>query len=107
VIERVNWNSGQMDFLLRGVKRSAVGLWRRGSDGLCPDNLFDMKVFCSIETSHLYLRMEHTLGGTIEGGSNNREFWVWEGPRRIALLGRARMAHEHAEVDRPYDRTCC
>ncbi|MDM8009175.1 MAG: hypothetical protein QUV05_23790 [Phycisphaerae bacterium] len=103
VIERVNWNSGQMDFLLRGVNGSAVGQWRRGSDDSAPTTSFDMKVVLLYrKPRNLYLRMEHTLGGTIEAGSNYREFWVWERAKENRYYwGEHEWLTNNADVDLP------
>lgn len=103
VIERVNWNSGQMDFLLRGVNGSAVGQWRRGSDNSAPRTSFDMKVVLLYRKPRsLYLRMDHTLGGTIEAGSNSREFWVWERAKENRYYwGEHEWLTNNADVDLP------
>lgn len=103
VIERVNWNSGRMDFLLRGVNGSAVGRWRRSSDDTTPSTSFDMKVVLLYrKPRNLYLRMEHTLGGMIEAGSNSREFWVWERAKENRYYwGEHQWLTNDAEIDLP------
>jgi hypothetical protein len=103
VIERVNDNNRQMDFLLQGRISSATGRWRRGPDESAQSTSFDMKgALLYRKPRNLYLRLTHTLGGQLEAGSNEREFWVWERLRENRYWwGEHQWLKEGQDVDLP------
>jgi hypothetical protein len=74
VIGRVNQNAAAADFLLKGGGLTATGEFERG-DHLESFELHGALLFS--RPKNLYLKLEH-VGGTIEAGSNEQEFWFWE-----------------------------
>lgn len=75
VIQRVNENSAAMNFLLRGLQGSASGKYLKASGKL--DSFSMTAKLLYRNPRDLFLKLEHTLGGDMEIGSNEREFWVW------------------------------
>jgi len=98
VIARVNRNSAGMNFLLRGGGVRAVGQYVDETGRL---KSFDMTgILLYRKPRSLYLRLEHTLAGKMEIGSNDEEFWVWErfdNPRY--LWGRHELTDCASDVD--------
>ncbi len=75
VIARVNANSQAMDFVLK-ASGSATGRVR-GRDGKLEP--FDMNAAMLFQRpGRLYMTLDHTLSGSIQIGSNENEFYVWE-----------------------------
>lgn len=73
VIARVNRNAAGMDFLLRGGV-TATGEFAHG------DKLESFELHGPLlyrRPRNLYLKLEH-VGGTLEAGSNQDGFWLWE-----------------------------
>ena len=73
VIARVNRNAAGMDFVFRGGV-TAAGEYRHG------DKLESFELHGPLlyrRPKNLYLKLEH-VGGTLEAGSNEDEFWLWE-----------------------------
>lgn len=103
VIERVNDNNRKMNFLLWGRISSATGKWRRGPDESAQSTSFDMKgVLLYRKPRDMYFRLEQTLAGKLEAGSNTREFWVWERAKDSRYWwGEHRWLRDSEDVDLP------
>jgi len=74
VIARVNENADAMDFLLRAGGVSAAGEFLREGHR---ESFHLTGTLLYRKPMSLYLKLEH-IGGSIEAGSNEREFWFWE-----------------------------
>lgn len=75
VIERVNANSAGMDFLLRGGGVTATGEYLEKGKR----ESFELKgTLLYRKPRNLYLQLQHAVGGKMEVGSNDQEFWVWK-----------------------------
>ncbi|HSW44132.1 MAG TPA: hypothetical protein VLM89_01005 [Phycisphaerae bacterium] len=98
VIGRVNRNAAAMDFLLKAGGVSATGEFER-DDRRASFQLHGTLLFQ--RPRNLYLKLEH-VGGTIEAGSNEEEFWYWEKfePSRY-LWGRHEQMANGFEADIP------
>jgi len=100
VVARVNLNSAAMDFLLKAGAGSASGEFKRG------DRRESFQLTATLlyrKPRNLYIKMEHLLGGTIEAGSNDEEFWFWEKTDKPRYLwGRHEFMTEDLEPDMPF-----
>lgn len=74
VIARVNENADAMDFLLRAGGVSATGEYLREGHR---ESFHLTGTLLYRKPMNLYLKLEH-IGGSIEAGSNDQEFWFWE-----------------------------
>jgi hypothetical protein len=79
VIARANENNRQMDFVLNARGISAHGRWQQSPGSSDQSTSFDMTgIMLYRKPRSLYLRLQPTLGGKLEVGSNDQQFWVWE-----------------------------
>ncbi len=75
VIERVNQNSAAMAFLLKAGGVDAKGRYVEYGH----TETYDLDgTLLYRKPRDLYLELNHALGGKIEFGSNDQEFWVWK-----------------------------
>ena len=75
VIARVNRNAAGMDFLLKGGGVTATGRFEHNDKR---ESFEFHGALLYRRPKKLYLKLEHVVGGTLEAGSNEREFWLWE-----------------------------
>lgn len=102
-IARVNRNAQAMDFLLRAGGITAEVRFRQ-RDEVIAQRLHGTMLFR--KPRDLYLKLTHPLGtgarGTIEAGSNDEEFWLWEKlDRRRYSWGRHDQMIQAHEADLP------
>jgi len=99
VIERINRNAAEMDFLLKAGSGSASGEFKRN------DHKESFQLTATMlyrKPRDLYIKLQH-LGGTIEAGSNNEEFWFWEKTDKPHYWwGRHEFMTEDIESDIPF-----
>lgn len=74
VVARVNGNAAGMDFLLKAGGVTATGEFEHNNKR---ESFEFHGTLLYRRPKNLYLKLEH-VGGTLEAGSNEREFWLWE-----------------------------
>ena len=74
VIARVNRNAAGMDFLLKGGGVTASGEFEHSDKR---ESFEFHGALLYRRPKNLYLKLDH-VSGTLEAGSNEREFWLWE-----------------------------
>jgi hypothetical protein len=75
VLANINRNSEAMDFLLRAGGVNATGKYFENGKS----ESFEFRgTLLYRKPRLLYLQLQHALGGKMEVGSNDDEFWVWK-----------------------------
>jgi hypothetical protein len=99
VVERVNENSLAMNFMLRGGGVTAKGEYVEGGKS----EAYELTgTLLYRKPRYLYLKLQHSLGGKMEIGSNSQEFWVWKriGKDRY-YYGSQQSVDEQQDLDIP------
>jgi hypothetical protein len=98
VIHRVNANSRQMDFLLRGGGLSAsVRYVEEGST-----RRQELRGVMLYERPRsLYVALKHTFDDVLQIGSNDRQFWVWDLQHQHYWWGEHGDVHGMIDADVP------